>query len=307
MEMDQLSKRQSRALEIFEAKSVLQSLTKRIFCAFAIFGALYIGFEAFFIYNQDSQQINESNRKVLSGQMPLFIQYQDRAPICVDSECGSSIHDIILLAAEQLALDPDTLILSYHGEKLSRAAAIADSGVSSECTLEITEDPLHQYLFHELGDLSKCIDFCLTADFNAQTLIYVETRSDDKESDAPRRGELQMSQTDVISFEEFQDKVNKYVTNRGMVKKSSGVDDNDIEQRANYGIKELFVEINGERWLDKSHVRNDFKVLSYAEKVLVANLDREDSGYTKEIGSNDNDGNETCKYRWAQECHKFLD
>ena len=288
IEMDQLLKRQSRALEIFEAKSSIQSLSKRIICAFAIFGASLIAINAFFIYNQESKQVNESNRKVLGAEMQFFIRYQNGVPISIEIDNESRIHDIIKLAAEQFGLHPDTAILSFQGKKLNREATIANSGLSATCTLEIAD-----YFMNELGNLSKCMYLKITID-NRDGDNTVGVYHPQKEDSV--LFVLQMSDTGIDSFKEFQDELDKYLVKKGLVKRKNWVNDYGIE--AKYVFKELFVEIRDGKWFGKIHVRGEFEPFSEEEKAAVERLKNTGFDINKEVVP-EKDGIEERKYWWT--------
>ena len=220
--------------------SAIYSLPKRMICAFVMFGALFITINAYVIDDQDSKQINKPRRKALSGDtpmIPLYVKYQNGVPISIEIDNESSVRDIISLAAQQFALDPETLMISNHGMKLEPDTAIAESGVCTENLLEIAEDPLYAYLFGILGDLAN-VEEC-----NVYVMILPDTQEIifNCHYEGPK---LQMNETDISSFEEFEKKVDKYINRKNFQKTCCETYEYKTDVKCRYFSKDIWVQIN---------------------------------------------------------------
>lgn len=182
--------------------------------------------------------MNESSRKVLSGHiplMPLFVKYQDKPSFCVEMTAESTIDDIISIAALHFDLDSARSMLSNQGMRLDPASLIAESGVSSECLLEIVEDQLDEYLLDKMSDLSQCVSLGIESNHNEETMHYYKGRIG-MDASEDGRGTLQMNDTGIFSFEEFQNRVNEYLAKKGFVKTRS-TKDNGLEITADYCVE----------------------------------------------------------------------
>lgn len=243
--------------------SIVYSLPKAIIYALAIFGALFIGFTAFFGDNQ------ASSRKVLSEPilMPLNVKYLEQEEILIEIDSLSTVRDII----SNFTPNPGHLIILYHGVKLDPASPIADSGISAECLVEIV-DPLYQYFMSEMGDLSDCHMGTVAVKTANGSIEFLNCSPLTGE----KKGVLKMEKVSEmrISFEEFLTALDAFICGNGLVKTPSEMGDPIFC----YIVKEIYFRVHNDA---KVVFRKFAKQKEYHFMCMIDQFDAQSGTYVE--------------------------